>query len=710
MTLLLLLGSSGDEFYSEVVLSDRMSVSSGFDLSDCFEQNPKDLACLEKLSGAVWATGLNLLERLSRGVPSSSGLMLSDKMSGGSSDTVFLEKLAHVFTEALLVCDTLSRGVQSSTMLTLSETFERNPDIIELEDRMNRTYVSTVEISEILNRVFRTSIVLDEKLSPGERASMLDALERFHEKDVFYSQLLSIDRLGRPKTIRPSVEIATPPGRPGTVMPVPGGSGGTPIPITTKYIIYIDGMPVNHRITSSSISLDESSVHNTLELSSSDRELFYAVNPKKHRGECRVEVHIGTKIYKFIIDARKPSGEHQFSLSCLSLSARNEPEYLTEDWSAPVLEEPASAKEVAETLLPHGRIVWEIADWPLPAGFEFDADPITCLQTIAGKLRAIVRSGPGEEIVIRKEWPTRPVYMQKQKPDVSYDRTRLVSISGPEIRYGEDYNAIMVSGVGSDTSESPTLEVEESSPIIGQTVHVRAYWPGNEPPKPLETYLTAGEIIDLGEHSHVFPIVEKKEDDDDDDEPVEDRELITFTEGKASVSHPITKILKFAWIGKMPGSGEYKWTPHTKDIVLSDGLWAVAKIKYESTYRRYQIVRHRIEHLLAVFSYYNPASVAVIVEIGAGDKSAPPVSDNALTTEAACVERGTAELDAIIYDTELTSFAAPHHDDCVDGSTAFIQNENVECVGNNKVRRVTIRMEGPAIWDDAEVIKCLSLS
>jgi hypothetical protein len=57
-----------------------------------------------------------------------------------------------------------------------------------------------------------------------------------------------------------------------------------------------------------------------------------------------------------------------------------------------------------------------------------------------------------------------------------------------------------------------------------------------------------------------------------------------------------------------------------------------------------------------------PAAVDVICQRGAGDKEAPDITDNLLTTEAVAVARGRAFLDENGYYVEHVRLRVPHTD------------------------------------------------
>ncbi len=599
---------------------------------------------------------------------------------------------ARIFTSLHLLCE-LADSAEISRRFSRLHLLTEMPESASATRILSRLSLLTeMPEEQAATRIFsRLSVLTTLRNEPI--MVPLHLFTEIQEKYLLRSRLSLLNQIGEPASsvIFPAEDTEA--------IPAPETPEGLP-PITGGYEIYIDGKPCKHRVTACSVTLDESYVHNTVSITSSDMDLFFECDPDVKPGEARIEIRVGSRIFLFTIDNRKASGENTFTLDGYSPGVRNNAEF-SPGWSAPAMNGKMSASALASAMIEHGTVTWSTLDWVLPETADWPSDSIEAVQKIASAIGSIVRSADDGTLTVRRKWIARPCKITVG--EIVYERTGVVedSISAERVK-GEGYTAVEISNVGTESLETPEIELEESGPTVGQTVHLRVYWKNGIQPENVEAFATAGEgVTFLGKHEIEFPVMEKE------DDPYYER--VEFKEGTGSVSKPITQILQKKWIGAVPGEGDVFFTPYSKDLTI-DGMWAICDIRYKSEYHRYRVDTDSVEALIAVLGYSgtDPSGLCVYVRTAEDPpKEMDPISDVMISSESAAVERGTAEIDEKKYDRHKVSIRAPYHDRCSDGTIIEINVPRIEVIGAYKVQRVTITFDGPAIWNEIEAVKCL---
>lgn len=461
---------------------------------------------------------------------------------------------------------------------------------------------------------------------------------------------------------------------------------------TTTNIIYLDGKNITKRITNANIVYDENSVHNTIDLHSSDKNLFLWSDPFYLKGASRIEVHVGNRIIYFLLEKRS-GNEQNFSLWGRSISARDDLPF-SED-TVYTQTEPKSAREVAESLTHYSSITWNCDDWVLPETFEFRGTPIEGILKIAGVIGANVRCQDDGTIEIRNKFPTRPVDLNGVQATLHFDRGTIIEGLSYEEIVGEGYNQIEVYGFDESSDASPELELEETNPVQGEDVNVRIYWSNMPPPYPdFTTELTTdGTVVVSSIHTQNVS------------------EQIEFNNGVGNSTYPITNFISWNWVGK--GVGTITPKTYTKEMTVgttgSTRGYGIANIVYQTQYRKYRIKDHNVEKLIFVISHQIGNNVDVIVKsVGEDDTTfyeAPTISDPLLTTKNVAVVRGLNWLDEHKYDKKIFSVRTPYRDLLVDGSTIFLNDGEIGCSGNFYIKSANIIITGPQVVNELEVIQ-----
>ncbi len=537
-------------------------------------------------------------------------------------------------------------------------------------------------MQELLQGRQRLPYIMSPPPFSGRQLFLLD----MSKKDIIQSRQLLLQALGElpPIIITPDGKPTVPPGYP------------DPLPEDTEYKanwnIYIDGQSVRNRITEFSLTMSQEQEHNTVSLSSMDRELFFSSEPWQKTATARIEVQIGSRFWKFLLEKRS-GNTPKFQIWGRSPSA-----LLDVPYAQPISFSPgiSDASDCAEEILRDAALDWEIPTWMLP--YDYEVSGVTPWEA-AGQLAAvaggIIRSNPDGSVKIRKVWPVRPVHMQIAVPAIYLDRyENIISPSFAE-EPGNWYNQIEVIGYGSQ-DESPKIIVEDSLRddgvrVIGDDVFVRVYWPYEDIYAPAVTFCTDGTAEFLG------VTVTSEE------------ERVDFQNYVGTVSLPIIALNSVEWFPSVNGEWP-SYEPFGNELKASV-KYGIATITYSSSYQRFRLKGHHALRILAVFNSYTTSAVAAIIKtadaVGDNIRAANSISDNLITDQATAVARGTAFLDNNKYNKHRVSLRTPYTDSLEDGIIAQVNDATLNCKGNYLIESVEIKGKGPQIICNLGLVKCL---
>ncbi len=455
--------------------------------------------------------------------------------------------------------------------------------------------------------------------------------------------------------------------------------------LSTVYEIYIDGLPVKNRISKLQITMSESEVHDSFSFSSSDIRLYKQCNPASNAGNMRVEVHVGTRVFYFLLEER--SGNHiNFQCWGRSLTATlDNPHSIETDYS---ITESDTASNTVETIADDVSIVWQIDNWSLPKTFTFRGYPIEAIIDIVENAGAICRNDDAGNLIIRQKYPVRPININSAVPIIEYDtESHIIEIDVKET-LGSGENCIEVQGV-SEEVELPLLEVEEAPTgeyLKGQDIIVRAYWGTDNPPEITEYYTTDG-MVQLLSRSKV----ETKE------------EYVTFQDGQAVTNYPVSKLKKITWIGKSGGTISSK--KFSSELYITETDARIALVSYETVYHRYRLYGHNVLILIFVLVVNSRYDIAVRIKMGDADNEAPALNNPLLTNSSIAVKAGMSYLDDKKYDSTEIEFVAPYNDSAKDGIIISIIDPTLDLIGKCHVREVSIDFDGPKVTNTIKAVK-----
>lgn len=454
---------------------------------------------------------------------------------------------------------------------------------------------------------------------------------------------------------------------------------------TVTYEVYLDGVSIKNRIETLKIEFDETSVHNSITLTTADRDLYFACDPNLSGSTARIEVHVGARVLLFLIEERTGK-DADYQIWGRGPSARTDAPFcsLVTLTANPQI----MASEAAETLAGVCALDWECFDWLLPVTFSMTGTPIEIIQKLAVAVGAVVRSMDDGSLLVRKKYTTRPVDVNSIPPEVSYDRfTNIIELSAKDMQ-GSYYNNVNVLGY-STVANSVIIEVETESPVRGQDVDVRVYWEGSDP-SITDVFVTAGVVEVLGDATGIF---------------TEERtETVEIKDGIGSVSHPITSLVEYS--GSITSPGLLTFSPGSKTVTTTVPF-ALIHLTYTSVYRKYRLVGHDVEELLLVLLTGSEHDISVSVTIDAPGLVSPYVSSELLTSSAAALEAGTAWLDDKRYDAKMLTVQVPYLDEAVDGAIVALNDGELGVSGNGYITKVSIDIEGPKVSNTLEVKQCL---
>lgn len=446
--------------------------------------------------------------------------------------------------------------------------------------------------------------------------------------------------------------------------------------------VFLDGQNIARKITSLNITINEDSIHNTIEMTSIDLELWAKSNPEINPGSTRIIFQIGSRQMYFLLEER--DGDYDtFRIWGRSASAMDSAQYVENiTYSAP---DKISAQETAEGFLSSLVLDWQVCDWLLPDGFEYEGDPIAGVQTIADIIGAVVRSQDDGNLTVRYRNPVRPYNVSKQSPVATYSTDNQILSIPYKNEKGLDYQGVEVFGDARDLP-APELELIESDPIQGEDCHLKAYF-STDSIHELEIFLTSGLILPIGEYT----------------EKIENVDL-TFQEYTASVSRPIMEITDIEWIGN--DGGEINFNPYQKELTC-EAQYALCKLSYRTKYTKYRVYSHDIEKILTVFSSigYPDISVKLVIDGVENPILAPAIVDQNLTNQEAATARGKAYLDDKIYDKTVFSIEAAYHEACMDGEIIGIESDREHFAGNVMVKKADIHFDGVKITQSIEAVR-----
>ncbi len=455
--------------------------------------------------------------------------------------------------------------------------------------------------------------------------------------------------------------------------------------VQNAYDILLDGVSIKNSIESCDVTISQSSVHNSIEFSSFDMDLYKNSDPSVLQKSGRIEVHIKSRILTFLLETRNGE-EFNFRVWGRSLTAIDDSPF-SEEISLQV----TSPITVSDLLRPtlSSTLIWDADDWVLPVGISLKGTPIANVIKMAKQIGAIVRSSDTGQIHVRKKYSVRPIDLESSLYSTSYNRDDdLIELSLDE-KLGTEYNKIHVFGYSGDV-QVPDLELEEPCVLQGSPCHVRAYWDnGILPTIDPSVYLTDGTFTDEGFHTEFIK-----------------NEIVEFKDGISSTRKPVTTLdpTDIAWIGA--DGGDISWSKYTKKLNIKHSAFRIANISYITTYRRYNLHGHNVSKLMQVLAIPPSLDISVILIQGDADKQAPDLTEGWLSSDYIATIAGTAWLDDNKYARVSMSAEAPYIDNLLDGGISNVEDGVLAVSGNVYVTEASIHFEKAKITNRIGFLQC----
>lgn len=609
-------------------------------------QSSSSMSCSSRSSSSS-SSSLSSSSTSSTSVSSSSSCESSSSSSWTASPLFIIQNLLQDFSEAIHKSYSLITSIGTKTILVISGGSGMNIK----QSLLLQLSSPNIATSGVLNSISEGTV---KKVNV-----MINAVESGHYSSNIQSL---IGRLGD----LPSNII--------TVEQDPYADPAT----TTLDIgvdILLDGGSILNQIISCVIKYDDGFVHNSIEIKTHDNDLLHKANPSRLYGESRITVKINTRIIYFMVE-RISGKEELFTIFGRSISAKDDSPYV--DNVEINLTAPQSAQGVAASLLSANSLIWDTVSWNLPDGYEFTGSPIKGVQKIAAIVGAIARSTDDGSIHVRNPLPTRPIDLPNASPDVNYDRIDNIVAANFSSALGTNENEIEVDGYG-PSSNLPMFEVEErESQAQGLDVFFRVYWV-NVKPKILDDLVTDGVLRDLGNKTETI-----------------ENEIVTVENGEGTTKYPIYSLKSAPKIGfRSPGSLSFE--QYSRTLTGSAGAFAVVQATYVTSYQRYKAHAHNVIAILAAVFFDEEFGISVRVVFSDGGNIAKGISDNNLTSILAAKQRGITYLDLNKYDFKTMDITVPYNENAIDGNIAYVNDAEIDCVGNFAIPKVEIRIKGPQI-------------
>ena len=451
---------------------------------------------------------------------------------------------------------------------------------------------------------------------------------------------------------------------------------------TISRAVYLDGRTITGKCSQMTIRRGQDSIFNDLTITSNDADLYHRADPLSGSGTSRFEVQVSGDVFYFLLETRSgdPAG---FTLWGRDITARESEEY------AGVIEysfasDPLTAGTTAGYLATVSAVVWDCADWLLPADYDYSGAPIDGISALAAEIGGICRAQADGSIKVRDRYPVRPVDLPTADYDVAYDQTDLIALQKTNIMQ-TIYDAVSVVSERGLEAFVPAMELEEDSPAIGDLVHIRVFWENNRNSTD-SRYATSGIISSAG--TTISTITD---------------EIVEFINSQAAAQYPVQRITRIQWIGASADGIAY--AAGTRDLRIGDDgeqLFRAAKITYTTQYERLTLRGSSVTQLLAALYLDAMDAAGYVVNVVASDTDTDPrygdvINTTLLTSPAMARIAGQAWLDDHHYHYEDVIFEAPYNALATDGKKAYINDDRIGPRGNYLIKDSDIVITGPKV-------------
>lgn len=446
--------------------------------------------------------------------------------------------------------------------------------------------------------------------------------------------------------------------------------------------LYLDGAYINNKVKDVTITYSQSSVHNTIDISCTDYELFMNTQVDQTTPNTRIEVQLGSRVLYFLLE-EKTGNEKEFKLWGRSISAREDAPYRP---SAPVyVSEAILASAYAQELAGTCALDWNVADFTLPISFTYTGTPVEGLTQLAKQVNAILRVMDDGSFQIVHRYRVRPLNLETAGVDAVFDRdTSIISMAYTEELH-EKFTRMDVTGY-TDKRNSPVIVQETPSPSVGQDVYLRIYYDGLQE-GPMTEFVTDGTAVSLGFVDEVV------------------KEVVEFKDGVGRTEKPIWgPLTNIAWEGI--DCGVVRYVIPFKDVAVDDLANGIANITYTTRYERFLLSGHDVNVLMFILNLYSKKDIYVRLDSGVVPPSIAPVLNLPyVTTVEAATEAGISWLDENVYPLTNISLEVPYNDELIDGNLVYVDNSKLQIRKNAYITSSVTKISGVKITTDLNIVK-----
>lgn len=444
----------------------------------------------------------------------------------------------------------------------------------------------------------------------------------------------------------------------------------------TDYRITLDGVDITRLVDDCTMQYDDGTMFGTVSIS-----LPVAVALPSITG--RIVVTVAGVDHHYRVEDIEASGPSRTIWGRSVAAVIDAPLAVESAWdeSADVW----TAAELAALLAGPVPLSWQIADWPLPPSWSLSGTPAEALQQLAASVGAVVRSTPAGGLTVAPRFSVRPPDMPSAATVADISRETATAFSARQ-EHGKKWGAITVNGYD-PSADLPGLDVEESDPVHGLPVHVRARWRSSAP-HVAERFITDGSAQPVGSGTEIIT------------------EQVIFEAGMGSVKYPIRELTGFYWVGRNGGTIWWLENGDSHELEMTDPQgYGVAMISYRTAYERFRLTG-QVEDVVQFGLSVSGKAVAARVALASGGPEAPQLISPLLGDTAAAIAAGTAALDAE-RDRWIISAELPlTGPELVQGALVRLHDEVAGIIGTGQITGVTTKLVPGKTVQAVEAILC----
>lgn len=354
-------------------------------------------------------------------------------------------------------------------------------------------------------------------------------------------------------------------------------------------------------------------------------------------GYLAAEFTIGAQIWSLILEEFE-SNDTGFTYS---LRGRSKSVLLAEPYSVYLIKTwtNTTAKAIVKELCDNAGITlaWDIEDWFIASYVANKMYPIDIISDFAQDIGAKVQSLPDGMLWITAYPAVSPDILQVQTADYQLATDKNIFERSEKFINYRNYNFVLVT-TDSALANTPSVSIEEAEDGYDRLlkIFITPFHAAEE----INIYHKSSSAVGM----HYEGIYREKV-----------TETVIIEDGAGQLSKPFDTLVKIKWQQDVPGALTFA---NDGKITCSSGVIGLVTVTYYTKFLRYRFSNPSFsaQQTLVVIDELLPKPVAgtgsIIAKMGLGDNQAPPIVVKTLSTTAALLARGKAELWPQVYDAK----------------------------------------------------------